>query len=929
MVLVSPGSQLLGNSQVKSGMLLCLLSLCLLVQPTFGQGLMDYQRYYYQNEFNVSKVEDLTYAKAITNYYLYKGSGAKTEKSSYKLVTELPLKLDLYNPNTSSKPGKRAVLILIPGGGRTGCLGVTLCNRKTIKQSGLYSSSAYYISEEGTNYNETADSKARNYAKSGFVVLTLNTRYTYHDKRFEANKSNRWKINGSQIFNDGSAHIENMVVDIKRAVRWLSHHQQISRYNIDPDNIFIQGGSGGAKMASLAAVSPVKAFLADSPLHTVPSHSQYQFEVKHNNLLVAQKPFRGAILFAGDMNGTRHRQLITKDTGALMLWHGTMDRSILHGLAETIEQKCEEVGCDTEFYSLANVQHGKQGAATFEHTDRASTSGGLKTGVRAHLHDFIVNHLSTGEDNRPVLSINQSKVKFQESTGRADIEINLSRAATQDISFIASADQMREVMSGHGTQGKYSLIESHVANDSVTSGPVAYAQGTGVAFENKKNVTGKYAGKTYYTSGPGNGNPVVIAASSNYHHNDFQGSKRVLTIPAGQTTAKFRVTLINDTLYENNECFKVRLLNANGAKIGNSVETITIVDDDNPSAGTSIPSVCKNVKSDIDNNGGGDAGGSGGGGSVTGTSGNNGGGTPVADTVKPVIHITAPTKSSTGPITNTSISIEDNVSILARSVVLRDKSTATVSDFNCKQINPKRVNCSVTITGSGDLMFMATDLAGNANYNKATGYTISSPKAESDIQKPRIILRVPTQISTGPISNTTVIVKDNQELSASDVVLRRDNSAAAENFDCKQTNSRQVDCSVVITGSGVLKLMATDLAGNKVHRDVKGYTINTPAPKIEPDTVRPKIRFTAPIKVSSTPITNVTVAITDNRAVSASRIILRRQTTATVTDFNCVQTSIKRVDCTMVINSSGNVKLAAFDEAGRLTYNSKRGFLIQ
>ena len=614
MILNSKETRIPMNPQLTTRFFLSLIALVFLVQPSFGQGLMNYKRFHSQSDFSITKVNDLVYGKARTNYYKYKGSGSKTSKSSYNLVTTLPLKLDLYKPNTSSKPGKRAVLILIPGGGRTGCLGVSNCNATTTKQSGLFSSTAHYISQEGTNYNETADQKARDYSKSGFVVLTLNTRYTYHDKRYEANGSNRWKSNGQPILSKASAHIENMVVDIKRAIRWISHPSRVSTYNIDPNNIFIQGGSGGAKMASLAAVVPTNTFLADSPAHVQSSNSQYQFEVANNNLSVPQKPLRGAILFAGDMNGTYHRSLISSNTGALMFWHGTKDRSIQHGLAETMEQRCEQVGCVTEFYSLVNVQHGKQGGATYEHTDRGSNSGGLKTGVRAHLHDFIVNHLKKGTDTRPTLSINKSKVKFNESSGRADIEINLSRPVGYPVKFTAAADQMREVMNGLGYNGKFAHVQDYIANDSTTTGPIAYDQGTGVAFENKSNVTPKYSGKTYHTSGPGQGNPVVIPASSSYHSNDFNGKRQVITIPAGQTKATFRVTLLNDTKYEKNECFKVRLLNANGAQITNSVESITILDNDNSSAGTAIPSVCQDSGGSGSGGDGGDGGGSGGGG---------------------------------------------------------------------------------------------------------------------------------------------------------------------------------------------------------------------------------------------------------------------------------------------------------------------------
>ena len=824
-------------SQMCARVFICLLALIFVAQPSFAQTLMDYKRFYAHTDFSVTKSEDLVYAKARTNYYKYKGSGSKSVKSNYRLVTQLPLTLDLYKPNTSSWPGKRAVLILIPGGGRSGCLGVTRCNRVTLKQPGLYSSTAYFISQEGTNYNEITDANARNYAKSGFVVLTLNTRYNYHNKRYETSGTNRWfNPDGSTLLNAPSAYWENLVVDIKRAIRWISHPSRASTYNIDPNNIFIQGGSGGAKMSSLAAATPTNTLLADSPSHVLSSNPQYQFEVNHNNLLVPQKPLRGAILFAGDMHGTSHRKLITSDTGAFMFWHGTKDRTILHGLAETMEEKCEEVGCTTEFYSLANVAHGDAGAATYAHTDRS----GQKAGVRAHIHDFIINHLKKGTDSRPTLSINSSKVKFNEASGRADIEINLSRAVGYAVKVTASADQMREVMNGNGLSGRYSYIQSHVANDSVTTGPVAYAQGTGVAFENRNNVTPKYAGQTYHTSGPGHGNPVVIPASSSYFTNDFNGKRQVITIPAGQTKAAFRVTLLNDSKYEKNECFKVRLLNANGARITNSVETITIVDDDNPNAGTATPGVCKNSGNSGGNGGSGDGtGGSGSGNEgttvgVDGTGGSGGGDGGVVvstgDTINPVITINAPTKTSDSTITDTTIVVTDNEAILAANVLIRSNTTAGVSNFNCSQTNVNRVDCTIRISQSGELRLRAIDQNGNIGYKKMGDYRISDLEIELDLRpyktRPKITIYAPTKVSSQAITDTRIIVTDAQGLSKNGVTIRPDNTVGISNFNCLQTSQKRVDCSLKITSSGILKVKARDWANNAHHQNEYDYLIN-------------------------------------------------------------------------------------------------------
>ena len=558
-----------------------------------------------------------------------------------------------------------------------------------------------------------------------------------------------------------------------------------------------------------------------------------------------------------------------------------------------MEEKCEEVGCVTEFYSLDDVQHGNQGAAKYEHTDRESNPGGLKTGVRAHMHDFIVNHLDKGSvDNRPKLSINSSRVKFNEASGRADIEINLSRSVGYPVKVTAAADQMREVMNGNGFAGEYGQIEDHVANDSTTTGPIAYAQGTGVAFEDVNNVTPKYAGQTYHTSGPGNGNPVVIPSSSNYFTNDFNGKRQVITIPAGQTKATFRVTLLNDSKYEKNECFKVRLLNANGAQISNSVETITILDDDNPNAGFGTPDPCRNP----------DGGNSG------------GGGTPTGDTFAPVIQINSPTSTSTSTITDTTIVVTDDDAIVASKVLVRPESTAGISNFNCVQTNSKRVDCGIRITSSGILRLKATDQAGNIGYKSKGDYEVSS----GGIQ-----IKSPTRVSNTTITDTTIIAQSPAGLSKNKVSIRPDNTAGVSNFNCTQTSNTRVDCTIHITSSGILRLKATDQAGNVSYKSKPGYEISAVS-----TTRKPRITVYAPTKVSNGPITDTTIVATDNQGLSKFGVTIRPDNEAGVENFNCVQTSTKRVDCSIDINSSGILKLRVRDWEDNLAHINVNGYII-
>ena len=683
-------------------------------------GVLNYKRFYSQPTYSVQKLEDRVYGVGITNYYRYTGSGSVTNRNNYQHITQKQLKLDLFKPNSAASAGKRAVVIMIPGGGRSGCLASYECSTQTIKVGSLTTSTANYLQSEGTNFNELNDPMATNLAKRGMVVASLNTRYRYHDRRYDKNGSNRWKKDdGSKLYNDSSAQFENLVVDIRRAIRWLSHSNQVNAHNIDPNNIYIYGSSGAAKMAALAAITPLNKLLADDPSHVISSNSRYQFEVNNNNLLVPQKGIRGAVIISGDTQGTKNLDLVSANSSAFMFYHGTKDPAVHHGLAETIEEKCEYVGCKTQFYSIQNAGHGGASASKYRHPDT-----NLDSGLTSHVHDFIVNTLDRGTaDSRPSLSINSSKVKFYENTGKAQIEINLNRAVSKAVTFVAAADQMREVTqvnesTNKYSEGQYSHILNYVANDSASDGPVIYAQGTGVAFEKASNVPNALKNKTYHTGGAGDGNPIVIPSGSSYLNNDFVGKRQKITIPAGQVKATFTVTLYNDGRSEKNECFKVRLLNANGAKITNPVETITILDDDNPNAGTSVHGVCKNPSGSGGGGSGGGGGGSGGGG------GGGSGGNTGTDTTKPLIEINAPRKTSSASITSTKIIVQDETAISKNSVELRSDNTAGATNLNCTQTSAKRVDCSIRINDSGTLKIRATDVAGNVKNENEYGYII-------------------------------------------------------------------------------------------------------------------------------------------------------------------------------------------------------------
>ena len=97
----------------------------------------------------------------------------------------------------------------------------------------------------------------------------------------------------------------------------------------------------------------------------------------------------------------------------------------------------------------------------------------------------------------------------------------------------------------------------------------------------------------------------------------------------------------------------------------------------------------------------------------------------VIDTTLPTITITAPTKTSDGPITNTTVRVIDAGGVGSGNVSIDVSSTATTSNFSCLQTSTTQIDCTFVITGSGDLVIKAIDNATNQITQTETGYTIN------------------------------------------------------------------------------------------------------------------------------------------------------------------------------------------------------------
>ena len=282
------------------------------------------------------------------------------------------------------------------------------------------------------------------------------------------------------------------------------------------------------------------------------------------------------------------------------------------------------------------------------------------------------------------------------------------------------------------------------------------------------------------------------------------------------------------------------------------------------------------------------------------------------DTTAPVITITAPTKTSGAAITDTTIRVTDDLAITAANVTVDATTTATTSSFSCVQTTATQVDCTISIDTSGNLVIAAVDNAGNTNSGTETNYAISTAA-------PVITITAPTKTSGAAITDTTIRVTDDLAITAANVTVDATTTATTSSFSCVQTTATQVDCTISIDTSGNLVIAAVDGTSNSATGSETGYVINA---------VAPVITITAPTKTSGAAITDTTIRVTDDLAITAANVTVDATTTATTSSFSCVQTTATQVDCTISIDTSGNLVIAAVDNAGNTNSGTETNYAI-
>jgi len=176
------------------------------------------------------------------------------------------------------------------------------------------------------------------------------------------------------------------------------------------------------------------------------------------------------------------------------------------------------------------------------------------------------------------------------------------------------------------------------------------------------------------------------------------------------------------------------------------------------------------------------------------------------DATNPVITINPPTKLSNKNIDNIVITVTDNNGILVEDVSINPSSTGGPTNLVCTQSGAKKVNCTVMVIKSGNLIINAVDQATN-----------SASKMEDDFVIDRV-LPVVSITSEAPINNSN---KTNYSLEGTctenDGNITINTASQTYQTECQTEGvwSESLDLSALTEGNISIQASQTDEAGNK------------------------------------------------------------------------------------------------------------------
>ena len=163
--------------------------------------------------------------------------------------------------------------------------------------------------------------------------------------------------------------------DCKGAVRWLRAHAK--QYGFNPDKFYVAGASAGGHLTALMATTSGHKKLEGTTGGNLKQSSAVQGAIDYygaTDFILRSKtqPSRanekGSVVY-DLLGGGAHEKIeaaklasacyhISKDDVPLLIFHGTMDKTVLIDQSQAIDRKYRKAGLSVEFHAIEGASHG-------------------------------------------------------------------------------------------------------------------------------------------------------------------------------------------------------------------------------------------------------------------------------------------------------------------------------------------------------------------------------------------------------------------------------------------------------------------------------------------------------------------------------------------------------------------------------------------
>ena len=163
--------------------------------------------------------------------------------------------------------------------------------------------------------------------------------------------------------------------DCKGAVRWLRAHAK--QYGFNPDKFYVAGASAGGHLTALMATTSGHEKLEGTTGGNLKQSSAVQGAIDYygaTDFILRSKtqPSRanekGSVVY-DLLGGGAHEKIeaaklasacyhISKDDVPLLIFHGTMDKTVLIDQSQAIDRKYRKAGLSVEFHAIEGASHG-------------------------------------------------------------------------------------------------------------------------------------------------------------------------------------------------------------------------------------------------------------------------------------------------------------------------------------------------------------------------------------------------------------------------------------------------------------------------------------------------------------------------------------------------------------------------------------------